>query len=151
MTTLGILSIIALSIWFGFGWGKRSEQRKRIRHAGAIQSMQMEGGGCLRYAVATGLAYMGKYEDVSYIPNSASVEDVRQLCRRFGLTLIEGNGTFSYSGKSPVLSIYADGLNGQDEPVQHAVFASDGKPFERLPVSMTVIGWDGNHKYEKTL
>ena len=33
-------------------------------------------GGCLRRAFEVGLAYMGRSEDVSFIPDKASLEDV---------------------------------------------------------------------------
>lgn len=148
---VGVLIIIGLSIWLGFLWGQQSEQRKRMQQVRMVQAIQAPDGGCLRQAFAVGLAYMGRYDDVSWLPVKASLSDIRLACEKFGLTLVDGSGDFRLDNpKSPVLMCYVtdDGLTENGDKIQHCVFASDSRPFERWQISCTVIGWDGNHGYQ---
>lgn len=101
-------------------------------------------GNCLRRAFTVGLAYMGRNEDAQWIPDKASMTDVRRAAERYGLTLIEGAGELHLDNpEAPVLIVYVT----ESEEIQHAVFASDSNPFRRWHVTATVIGWDGNHRY----
>lgn len=111
-------------------------------------------GGCLRRAFAVGLAYMGRREDVSCIPDDARFDDIGEVCKQFGLTLVgEGNsGEYKLSdANTPVLIIYdmEIGLTDDGRKIQHAVFASDNHPFSKWKVHSVIIGWDGNHEYIK--
>jgi len=107
-------------------------------------------GGCLRRAFATGLAYMGRTEDLSWIPYKANYVDVQLACERYGLTLIKGAKSFRLDNpNAPVLMIYETEHCCSDAGsyIQHAVFASDWQPFQRWTIFATVIGWDGNHSW----
>jgi hypothetical protein len=107
-------------------------------------------GGCLRHAFAVGLAYMGRQEDVSWIPDKANMDDIRSACERFSMTLIDELGEFNLGQHTPVLICYrTDERDDNGDLIDHAVFASDAKPFERLLVICTVIGWNGNHVYQR--
>jgi hypothetical protein len=110
--------------------------------------MNEPSGGCLRHAFDIGLAYMGRQEDLSWIPNKASMEDVRKAATRFGLTVIDSFGGFVLPEFTPVLVVYVTGLQyGGEYDVYHAVFASDILAFKHLQIVSTVIGWNGKHEY----
>jgi hypothetical protein len=115
--------------------------------------MSNERKDCLRRAFSVGLAYAGRHEDVSWIPDGCSSEMLPEICERLGLVLIMLDGRYTFH-MEPVLVGYdmEDGVvTNEDEPgfgqnICHAVFASDILPFIRWKIKFAVLGWNRINK-----
>lgn len=109
---------------------------------------QQQQKDCLRRAFSAGLAYIGRHDDLSWIPDGCSSEMLPEICQRLGLVLIQMDGEYTFH-MEPVLVVYdmeAGIVTNRDEPgfghnIFHAVFASDILPFTRWKIKAVVLGW----------
>ncbi len=96
-------------------------------------------GGCVRRAFETGLRYMGRTEDLSWIPDSVvGSQEIWAIAERLGLQPLKTG----HHKLDLIPAVVAYHEEGDDEG--HAVFISDILPLTRqYKIIAIVIGFDG--------
>lgn len=94
--------------------------------------------GCVRKAFECGLKYMGRNDDLSWIPDSVlGSEAIGEIADKLGLSkLSQGNHILELR---PVVVAYTDSPDDKDG---HAVFVSDILPLLKYRIIAIVVGFD---------
>ncbi len=94
-------------------------------------------GGCVRRAFEVGLQYMGRTDDLSWIPDAVvGSQEIWAIAERLGLEpLTNGEHTLDLI---PVIVAYKE----DDGEEGHAVFVSDIQPLMKHTIVAIVRGFD---------